>query len=252
MDLHILASGSSGNCTCVEHNDKYIFIDVGAPVSRIKKSLGAAALADKDISVFITHEHFDHISGLLPFIRAFPAKVYTSEKTSEILSSLGVADSNLFVLDAGSCYDFDDFSVTPFDLTHDAVEPFGYRFDIGGKIFSIATDFGAVSEYIMKSLAGTEILVLESNYEDEILKKCGYPAVLKSRISSIRGHLSNKDAFRMVGELSASGLKRCFFAHVSENSNDYELLDRYAKNCKDCYTVETVALRQGSYVRMGI
>lgn len=252
MELHILASGSSGNCSCIEHNGKYIFIDAGMPVSGIKKMLGVATLVSKDISIFITHEHFDHISGLLPLTRAFPAKVYASEKTTEILSSLGVADDNLFVLDAGVYHDFGDFAVTPFNLTHDAVEPFGYKFDIGGKIFSIATDFGAVSEYLMKSLEGTEIIMLESNYEDDILKKCGYPAVLKSRISSIRGHLSNKDAFRMVGALSESGLKRCFFAHVSENSNDYELLDRYAKNCKDCYTVETVALRQGNYVHTAI
>lgn len=248
MNLHILASGSSGNCSCLEHNGRYIFIDAGIPFSKIKGPLGNIGESGKDISIFITHEHHDHISGLIPFVRALSPNVYTSGRTADILACAGLDQEKLFVLDSGVCYDFHDFAVTPFDLTHDAAEPFGYKFDIGGTIFSIATDLGAVSEYLLKALEGTQTIMLESNYEDEILKHCSYPAVLKSRIASIWGHLSNKDAFNAVGELSKSGLSKCFFSHVSENGNSYDVLDRYAKNCKECYMVEASAVRRGSYV----
>lgn len=252
MDLHILASGSSGNCVCLELEDKYIFIDAGIPLGKIRSSIGIENLKSKEIIVFVTHEHNDHISGLPQFVRAFSPRVYTSEKTAEILAGMGSPEDDIYVLDADTCYDFKDFSVTAFNLNHDAAEPFGYKFDTGLGIFSVATDFGTVSDYLLRALEGTETIVLESNYEDEILKKCSYPYYLKKRISSSRGHLSNKDAFRMVGELSSLGLKRCFFAHVSENSNNYSLLDKYAANCKEYYTVEATVLHQGGYVKAAI
>lgn len=252
MNLHILASGSSGNCTCLEHKERYIFIDAGVPFSKIKGPLGNIRERAKEISIFITHEHHDHISGLMPFVKGFSPNVYSSAKTADILASAGIDQEKLFVLDAGVCYDFHDYAVTPFDITHDAAEPFGYKFDIDGSTFSIATDLGTVTEYLLKALEGTQTIMLESNYEDEILKHCSYPAVLKSRIASMWGHLSNKDAFNAVGELSKSGLKKCFFSHVSENGNSYELLDKYAQNCKECYMVETSAIRRGSYVHATI
>ena len=253
MNLHILASGSSGNCSCLECKDQYIFIDAGVPVSKINKFFGQENLLSKKISMFITHEHTDHISGLIPFARSFPQKkIYTAAKTAEILVGAGLDEGDIFVLEADTCYDFEDFSVTPFNLSHDAAEPFGYRFDVDDKVFSIATDFGAVTDYLLKSLEGTNSIMLEANYEEEILQKCSYPWSLKSRISSIKGHLSNKEALKTVGELSSSGLQQCFFAHISENGNSYSLLDRYVKICKECYRVEAVTLRKGDYSKLTI
>lgn len=245
MKFHVIASGSSGNCSCLEHGGQYVFVDAGVPVSRVNAALGHLD-GDASVSLFITHEHTDHISGFFPFVNKYSPFVYASEKTADILVAKGADPDKMFVLDSDCFYNLGGFSVMPFRLMHDAAEPFGYRFDFGGKVVSFATDLGVVSDYVRRAIEGTEILLLESNYEDELLRKSSYPAVLKSRISGSRGHLSNKDALRLVGEMSACGLKRCFLAHVSENSNDYELLGRYAKTCEDCYRVETEVIRQRS------
>lgn len=251
MKLNVIASGSSGNCACLEYAGHYIFVDVGVPFTRVKAGLDTDSVkAAKSVTLFITHEHHDHISGLVPFINKLHPKIYSSGGTADYIVSKGVPEESIFILGADNHYDMDDYSVMPFKLTHDAVEPLGYKFDIGGKRVSFATDFGVASDYIYKSLEGTETLLLESNYEDELLSKSSYPRALKNRIASSRGHLSNKEAFKLVGDMSLSGLKRCFLAHVSENSNDYDLLDTYAKNCKEYYDVDTNVIRQKSFLRV--
>lgn len=243
MKFRILSSGSSGNCYCIEHNNKYIFIDAGVSVKRIKEELGDLP-DDSEKMLFITHEHSDHISGFMPLVKKYAPKVYTSEKTAFILVEKGANPDNIYVLDADCNYDMEDFSVTPFKLMHDAVEPFGYKFCFDDNIISIATDFGIVTDYITKSIEDSNIVLLESNYEDEILKANNYPAYLKSRILSNRGHLSNMQAHKLIGELSSKKLQKCFLAHVSENSNDYNLLERYAINCQEYYNVETMVVYQ--------
>ncbi len=243
MKINVIASGSSGNCYCIKHNNKYIFIDVGVSANRIKNEIGNIS-KDDEVILFVTHEHTDHISGLKSMVKNFSPKIFTSEKTADILADKGADVDKLYILDADYEYDMDDFSVTPYKLMHDAVEPFGYKFNFRDNIISFATDLGIISNYIAKSLEGSDTIILESNYEESILKKNSYPDYLKSRILSNRGHLSNKDAHRFIGEMSSRGLKRCFLGHISENSNDYSLLDTYAKTCKDCYNVETSIIRQ--------
>ena len=241
MDFHIIASGSSGNCSCIEYGGRYIFIDAGVAVSSVEAVIGRDVAPS---SLFITHEHTDHVSGFFPLMNKYSPNVYTSEKTADFLVSNGADPDKIFILDADCCYDMGNFSVKPFRLTHDAADPFGYKFNFGGKIISFVTDLGVVTDYLRKAVEGTEILLLESNYEKELLKTSPYPVYLKKRIAGNKGHLSNEDASLFVGEMSACGLKRCFLAHVSENNNDYTLLDRYAQTCRDCYNVNTEVIRQ--------
>lgn len=243
MNFHIVASGSSGNCSCIEYGGRYIFIDAGTPVSAVRATIGERIAP---ASLFITHEHTDHVSGFFPLIRRYSPDIYASKKTADFLISRGADPDKVFILDADCCYDMGTFSVKPFRLTHDAAEPFGYKFNFGGKIISFVTDLGVVTDYLRKAVEGTEILLLESNYEKELLKTSPYPVYLKKRIAGSKGHLSNEDASLFVGEMSACGLKRCFLAHVSENNNDYTLLDRYAQTCRDCYNVNTEVIRQRS------
>ncbi len=243
MEINVIASGSSGNCYCIKHNNKYIFIDVGVSASKIKNELGNID-RNSQVILFVTHEHTDHISGLKSMVKNFSPTIFTSEKTADILVNKGADIDKLYVLDADYEYDMDDFSVTPYNLMHDAVEPFGYKFNFGDNIISFATDLGIISDYIAKSIEGSDTIILESNYEESILKKNSYPSYLKSRILSNRGHLSNKEAHKFIGEMSNRGLKRCFLGHISENSNDYSLLDKYAKTCNDYYNVDTTVIHQ--------
>ncbi len=245
MDLHILASGSSGNCICIDYDDNLVIIDAGISYTKLNKSLSQKDY--KSINLFVTHEHHDHISGLLPIYNKLQPNVYASGKTADILYGKGINSEKLFILEQDTTYDMGTFAVAPFLVEHDAVEPFAYKFDIGGNVVSVVTDIGIATDYVYKSLEGTDIIVLESNYEDELLKASFYPEYTKRRIASRTGHLSNKDAMQLAASLSANGLKKCFLAHISENCNDYDLLDRYAKSYNECYEIDAKVLRQKEY-----
>ena len=246
MNFNVIASGSSGNCYFIDNNGHFIFVDAGATLTSIKKALGSkAAEKGRQVSLFITHEHTDHISGILPLISCFSPKVYTSKGTAYSLMEKGVSPDIIFTIDANITYEFADFTVMPFNTIHDAVQPFGFKFDFGSKILSIATDFGVITDEIYKSIEDSNVLMVESNYEEELLKKNRkYPEYLKRRILSKEGHLSNKDAFYLLGELSRNNLKRCFLGHVSENNNDYNILEKYADASLNMFNVETSVLRQ--------
>lgn len=246
MNFTVIASGSSGNCYFIESNGNYIFVDAGATLTSIKKAIGKNNLdSGKSVSLFITHEHTDHISGILPLISCFNPKVYTSKATARALIAKGVDSNIVYGIDANITYDFTDFALMPFDTIHDAVQPFGFRFDFGGNIFSIATDFGIITDEIFKAIEESNILLVESNYEEELLKKNKkYPDYLKRRILSKEGHLSNKDAFYLLAELSKRKLQRCFLGHVSENNNDYDILEKYADAADNMFNVQTSVLRQ--------
>lgn len=246
MNFNVIASGSSGNCYCIENNGHFIFIDAGASLSSVRKALeNRKPDSEKGASLFITHEHTDHISGILPLISCFNPKIYTSRGTAYMLAEKGVSPEIIYTIEAKITYDFADFSVTPFKITHDAEEPFGYKFEFGDKVISFATDFGIVTKELLKAIESSDILTVESNYEDELLKhNRKYPEYLKKRILSKKGHLSNKDAFYVVGELSKCRLKRCFLGHVSENNNNYDILEKYAEACLNTHGVEASVLKQ--------
>ncbi len=245
MEIHVLASGSSGNCICIDDNDHLVIVDAGVSYKCLQQSLPQKDY--KSISMFITHEHTDHIKGIKPIFNKLKPKVYASGGTVEILSDKGIDDESLYILQPDTSYDMGVFGVRAFGIEHDAVEPFGYRFEIGGKDVGIATDLGIATDYVLKSLEGSDTLILESNYEDDLLKACDYPEQTKKRIASRKGHLSNKDAMALAGALGARGLKRCFLGHVSENCNDYELLEKYAKYYNECYNIETSVLHKTKY-----
>ena len=246
MKFNVIASGSSGNCYCIENNGHFIFVDAGATLTSIRKGLeNRKPDIKKGASLFITHEHTDHISGILPLISSFNPKIYTSRGTAFALVEKGIDPETIFTIDANITYEFADFTVMPFKTMHDAAEPFGYKFDFGSKTVSIATDFGIVTDDVLKAVEDSHVLTVESNYEDELLKKNRkYPEYLKKRILSKKGHLSNKDAFYLIGELSKCKLERCFLGHVSENNNDYDILEKYADACLNVHNIETSVLRQ--------
>ena len=246
MNFNVIASGSSGNCYCIENDGHFIFVDAGATLTSIRKGLeNRKPDKEKGASRFITHEHTDHISGILPLISCYNPKIYTSKGTAGILAAKGVDPEIIYTIDANITYEFADFTVMPFRTMHDASEPFGFKFEFGNKILSIATDFGIVTDELYKAIENTQILTVESNYEDDLLKKNRkYPEYIKRRILSKEGHLSNKDAFYLIGELSKQRLKRCFLGHVSENNNNYDILEKYADACLNVHNIETSVLRQ--------
>jgi phosphoribosyl 1,2-cyclic phosphodiesterase len=242
MTFNCVSSGSSGNCYFLELADRVVFVDCGVTMKSIMSAVDITRFQGKEIQLFITHEHHDHVSGLKPFINRFSPKIFSSEGTASAL--YGTLGQHIYVLDGGCEYDVGGLPVIPFDINHDSREPLGYRFSIDEKVVTFATDLGIVSKEVEKFLCCTDVLVLESNYEPKLLEAGKYPVYLKKRIASQKGHLSNKDAVKILSTICDTGLGKVFLAHVSEENNDYELLENYAKYCRKNFNIDTCVLRK--------
>ena len=243
--LNVVASGSSGNCYCIETDDKIIFVDAGLAYKKVSGALGAGLAGSKDCCLFITHEHRDHIAGIRPLINKFSPKIYTSEGTAFHLEAQGINTENLYVLDADVEYDFSSFSAKAFKITHDCSQPFGYRFNLGDTVCTFATDLGFAGDYVIRNLEGSTTLVLESNYDEQMLAKGSYPEYLQKRIRSAKGHLSNNDMLKTVADVAGSGVQNLYLAHVSDDNNSYDILDRCAAYIRENYLITSSYFKKG-------
>lgn len=251
LKYDIISSGSSGNSSVFRLGKKFIFVDMGLPLNQIQpfieEKIGENGLSHLDIDeiiLFITHEHNDHIAGMKPFLSRYSPKIYASTSTVNQLIKNGFDEDLFYPMEADVEVTFNDFSVKPFRIKHDAVEPFGYRFKFDEVDISYLTDVGVISDYIHKAVEETEIIILESNYDPELLKNSSYPNFLKTRIASSFGHLSNQEAHKLICKLSMNKLKEAVLVHVSENCNCYDLVQKYAESCFNDFNVTTTVAKQ--------
>lgn len=244
LKLNVISSGSSGNCYILETKNRYIVVDIGVPLYKIKSEF--VFDDNKKIDLFITHEHIDHISGLKPFINTFNPQIYTSEGTAFQIHKKKIEPEHFFVLDTNKIYDFDDYEVIPFNTSHDACQPFGYRFNFTNSSISFATDMGVVTNEVIEVIRSSNCLILESNYEDDMLMQGSYPERLKKRVMSTRGHLSNREAINLVSQIFSFNLKKLFLGHISEENNDYTLIEKYITFCKNNFHIQADFFKQHS------
>lgn len=221
-----LFSGSSGNSYYIGTRENGILIDCGRSAKQIENALVNNGLDIKNVrAVFVTHEHSDHISGLRVLASRHHLKVYASMGTISALENKGVVNEKVDI----SPITFDGIDeagmfVKPFRISHDCAEGFGFTVETeDGRKTAFATDTGVVTDEMMNELRGCDTVVLESNHDIGMLR-CGmYPYILKQRILSDRGHLSNELCAQTAAELVRSGTTRLFLAHLSKENNIPEL-----------------------------
>ncbi|MDO5732226.1 MAG: MBL fold metallo-hydrolase [Eubacteriales bacterium] len=221
-----LASSSKGNSIFLRSGDTRILIDAGISCARIESSLTGLGERPEDLNaILVTHEHSDHVSGLLVFARRYNLPVYLSEGSYRALLEKKRAYEQLsfHIVEASRSYALGNLSFRPFRLSHDAAEPFGYRIDTGHGSLSVLTDCGEVSSELFDLIKGSKRIYLESNYDPEMLHGGRYSWALKKRIEGKRGHLSNFDAAALLIALVESGTERIQLSHLSEENNRPEL-----------------------------
>lgn len=224
MDLCSIASGSSGNCIYVGGGRASVLVDVGLSGKRIEMGLNSIDRTTKDVDgILITHEHSDHIQGLGVLARKYGLPIYATAGTIEAvgqMGSLGKMPEGLFCeIRPDEDFFVGDLLIHPFSISHDAAQPVGYRLECEGKSVGIATDMGKYSEYTVEQLGGLDALLLEANHDVNMLQVGSYPYYLKRRILSERGHLSNENAGRLLGQLLHDDLKAVFLGHLSKENN---------------------------------
>ena len=217
-----LFSGSSGNATYIATEDCALLIDVGLPASTIEKALRQNGIDPSSIGgILVTHEHSDHIAGLGPFSRRYDVPVYANLPTWDAMNSKvgAVATKNARVFTNGQDFYIGDMGIRPFSTPHDSASSVGYSLFYKGKQFTYMTDIGCFSASLLEEAKGADLVFLESNHDLDMLKNGKYPAYLKRRILSNRGHLSNKDAGDALIKLCESGVRRVMLGHLSRENN---------------------------------
>lgn len=181
-----LYSGSSGNSLFVETNNTKLLIDAGVSSKKIEK-----ALNDIDIDpctldgILVTHEHSDHVQGLGTFSKKFDLPVFVNQETLDAMPKQRdkIADKNIKKFKIAETFSIGDLDINPFSIPHDAANPCGFTILNENKKISIATDIGHMTNDILKNLEESLFVMLESNYDPEVLKCSSYPFSLKSRIA---------------------------------------------------------------------
>lgn len=223
--VHVIASGSSGNCVFMEAGGARILVDIGISCKRVEAGLAAIGVSPHDIdAVFVTHEHTDHVSGLRVFQKRYHKPIYSTAGTLSAVPEIGVISQ---YCDIVAVKQFSETAIRgaaarTFMTDHDAAEPCGVCLEGGGVKVSLATDLGYVNKAVFDHLAGSRIIVFESNYDERMLIDGGYPWHLKKRIMGRRGHLSNADSAKALLALNWDRLEGVFVAHVSRENNTHE------------------------------
>ena len=221
-----LYSGSSGNSLLVSTENTNILIDAGVSSKKIETALTSLNIDPYKLDgILITHEHSDHIQGLGTFAKKFDLPIYVNQKTLDAMPKQKekISEKNINLIKIEEKFEINDLKIKPFAIPHDAVNPCGFCIFKDNKKISIATDIGHMTNGILKNLEDSLFVLLESNYDPEVLMYSKYPYTLKNRIKGPIGHLSNQDAGKTISCLLHSGLRQAMLGHLSKESNFPEL-----------------------------
>ena len=223
-----LASGSSGNCYYIGTEKYGILIDAGIAVRTIKKSLKEVGIGMETIrAVFVTHDHADHIKAVGGLGEKLHIPVYTTARIHEGINKSYCMTEKLSTcvhyLHKGETMELEDFTITAFEVPHDGTDNVGYCMNIDGKIFSFLTDLGHITPTAAEYICKANYLVLEANYDEEMLKMGPYPQYLKERIAGPNGHMSNRETADFLAENINESLKYIWLCHLSKDNNHPEL-----------------------------
>lgn len=221
-----LYSGSSGNSFLIGTENTNILVDAGVSSKKIEQALNSLNVDPCSINgILITHEHSDHVQGLGTFSKKFDIPVYVNFETLDAMpkqkEKLNIKNINLFQV--GNTFYINDLKIASFSIPHDAANPCGFNIYKNNKKISIATDIGHMTNSILENLEKSSFIMLESNYDPEVLKCSPYPYYLKTRIAGPNGHLPNEMAGKTISHLLKYGLEGAMLGHLSKESNFPEL-----------------------------
>lgn len=218
LHLHILGSGSKGNCELIEGPAGLIMIDNGFSRREVLRRMHELGLDESLVrAIIVTHEHSDHVKGLGVWCKHFDGALYASVGTPEARESIEGMPFHEF--EPGDALEIAGMTVQTFPTSHDVVNPIGLRVSCDNDSIGLMTDTGMVTHDALDVLAGVRILALESNHDVPMLRTGDYPRYLQDRILSERGHLSNDQAAEAACELVGAQTEQLVAMHISQENN---------------------------------
>ena len=229
MSIEVISVGSSssGNSYIIRADDQVLILDVGLTARSICGALSELGIEPDEVSaVLVTHEHSDHVKSVRAISRkcrnaVFYASRGTIGKTENFSH---VPDERLCPVGEGEMIELDGLTIGTFPLSHDAEEPLGFTVEAGGEKLAVVTDTGIVTEEIFAAIRDADMLVFEANHDVDMLMFGEYPYILKVRIKSEYGHLSNDYAGAVLarileGRRESMSPLRIMLAHLSFHNN---------------------------------
>lgn len=244
-----LFSGSSGNSTYIGDGESGILIDAGRTAKQLAEALSAREIDPAGIgALFITHEHVDHGQGIRVFASKYNVPVYATEGTIKGLWQKGYVNEKTELHVIEQEVQIGSLTVSSFATSHDTYEPCGYTVRTGDeRKATVCTDTGILTDESKQALAGSDLVLLESNHELNMLLHGPYPYPLKMRVSGAKGHLSNDDCARELVKLVESGTTRLFLGHLSRENNTPELAEQTALSA-----MQIAGMREGFDFTLGV
>ncbi len=217
MRFASLGSGSQGNALVVEAGATRLLVDCGFAIEETERRLARLGLAPGDLAgIFVTHEHGDHADGSLPFARRHGLRAWMTHGTARALAA---DPSGATIVDSHTAFAVGDLELQPFPVPHDAREPVQVVVSDGAARLGVLTDVGTPTRHIAAMLSGCGALVLECNYDPDLLACGPYPQWLKARIGGPLGHLANAAAAEILAAIDRSRLQHVIAAHLSQTNN---------------------------------
>jgi len=241
LRVSILASGSSGNITLLETQSTRLLVDCGLGKRETLARLAAIELSvDRIDGILITHEHADHCHGLPQMLGLWKAPLYVTEPTMDALhrafpERLAKRLRGLETIQSGQHFSIGDIDVHAFQIPHDAADPIGFTFRTNGTKMALVTDLGYMPQLVKVHLRDADCLLLESNHDLDMLKVGPYPWVVKQRVLSRTGHLSNHAVSEYLADPEGFDARARYLvlAHLSQENNNPDLARLSAEEALD-------------------
>lgn len=223
MRFASLGSGSRGNAALVEAGGACVMVDCGFSIRETCRRLAVLGRVPADLTaILVTHEHGDHVDGVLPLARRFGIPVWMTAGTAR---AVGVgADDPVRVIASGAQVELAGIGVEAVAVPHDAREPIQYIFTVANLKLGILTDLGSVTPHVVERYRHCRGLLLEANHDHALLAEGPYPDTLKRRVGGDWGHLSNAQAVQLLQRLGGDALRTLVVGHISRQNNSQELV----------------------------
>jgi len=228
VKLTILGSGSSGNCAYVETDEARILVDAGFSPRQIRLRLASIGRApEKLTAILITHEHSDHVCGLVGIADKLRIPIYCNRDTKDELERVLALKAEFNLFTTGASFEIGDVVVETFNIPHDAQDPVGFLLRTSTGNIGFATDLGHFTRLVGERVRHANALLLESNHDVKMVQDCPRrPWSLKQRILGRHGHLSNDACANAVEDIMTAKLRHLYLGHLSRECNKPELANR--------------------------
>lgn len=247
MRFASLGSGSKGNATIVDADSTRLLIDCGFSIKETEIRLEKLGTGPRDLNaILVTHEHADHVRGVIPLARKYDLAVYMTAGTRRALSPSLFSGIDLNLIDSHSDFVIGDLAVTPVAVPHDAREPVQYVVRSSANLsLGVLTDLGSITAHVIQHFDGCHGLFLECNHDSEMLANGSYPASLKRRIAGDWGHLNNKQSLDLLQNIQTCQLQQLVLGHISEQNNSLAVVQAVMSNLSPHFSVHYACQEDG-------